>query len=232
MSLRPALFTPFVLLLGCSEPQYGTTPETAFSVDVTCSQRDCGTSYDECTAETSEVCSLCYQSCAYGPCVCGSLCDDSHCNYYCSESDPCIDANAEASVGEQDPRIAQACLRWVDRSVSCGEEGPTPNQCATFAATEKPIAADAYDCLADTPCGETPDCDLIAPDTELAALTCARVQECIAEPYEACNDSRLAEFLGWLRHDAVSSLEGCLALSDCVERLECYDAFLTTIFDE
>ena len=100
--------------------------------------------------------------------TCERVSSSQHCDSYCSKpADECRrHGHTFVPTTPSDPAILNSCQAARDRDASCSETGVGP-ACELYAQVENPAAAAAYDCIANTPCGESPEhcySDLIASD--------------------------------------------------------------------
>ncbi|MBK7775342.1 MAG: hypothetical protein IPI43_14635 [Sandaracinaceae bacterium] len=216
-------------LLACGEDPYGSTPETAYRIEGTCTEEQpwCDDEFDECYASGAQACNTCYQIGGLG---CASYCDYAETcrNRHCGANEGCLTWGFTATLGDQDPAIFETCQMASARAVACGEASYPAGTCELYAATERTEASGIYECVASTPCGEDRACDNSEPDNDLSHLVCDALATC-GSTWESCDNGSLAAWLGWLRHDVKRGLRGCAELPECSARPTCVQTWIESL---
>jgi hypothetical protein len=226
MSTLRSVLVPVFFFFACTAPApYGTDPETAYSISGFCALRhECGSEYDQCVQSGASACRACIR---LGDIGCNQLCNyvNECAGWHCDETDPCMRWRYTGQPGEEDPAVRESCERFVAHQVACGAEPPAPGACSLSAATERPEAAEAYDCAAVAACGAYDECSL-SPDVEQASPICDSLRAC--GEWDVCDDGSLASLLGWLRPDVIDGLRSCSQLP-CGQLEACVDAWAVSL---
>lgn len=216
-------------LLACDEDPYGSSPNTAYRIEGTCTQERpwCNEEFDECYASGAQACNACYQIGGIG---CSYYCDytDECRSRHCGRNEGCLTWSHTATLGEQDPAILETCELASAHNAACGQQPYVPGSCQLFAASERPHAAAVYGCIANAACGEEAACDDIQPDEEVARRVCEALTACDLS-WTSCDDGYFATWAGWLRQDVKRAGLHCAELPDCGERHSCLQAWISSI---
>lgn len=216
-------------LFACEQAPYGSTPETAYRIEGTCTVEEpwCDDGFDECYESGARSCNTCYEIGGFG---CAAYCDYTETcrNRHCGRNDGCRVWAHTATLGEQDPSILEACQLASAHHVACGQPTHAAGHCELFAATERAQAAAVYQCTANSACGEEAACNDLEPDEGTSRRVCDAMAAC-GLSWASCGDGSLAVWLGWLRHDVKSALQDCAELDDCRESLSCLRGWLQSV---
>jgi len=200
--------------------------------------REDGCALTRCQAETEECRSdieRCNDTCLYGSIdafeSCYATCRSIDCPVCSGSGDVCVVPGYTFSVTrDSDPKLQSACEQAVLREARCGESMLDPH-CAHFAALERAEAADVYECIANTACGEDlAGCAESLPEGDLGRQICSRIGiGCSIDP---CDDEVAQELDAasrWLDDQVVEAALDCLA-EPCAGRAECLAAWLGAVF--
>lgn len=229
-----------VLVSGCM----GSMERQSFCAETRCQQQR-NQRIDTCVSDVELRCSECYD--LYKDIIvsggqvsgnpCNSVCDTSHCyRGECPpvEEDECARTGYRFSLPTTDSRVEEACRRAEARGTRCGE--PTvQGHCEVNARVERPEAAAAYECIANTACGaSTSDCNTELHPGTLGDEICARINQVCMGQYTCDPDSREAfnQWQGWLRDDVVSAGRSCLDEPSCEHVRTCLSAWVDTLLGE
>jgi hypothetical protein len=126
--------------------------------------------------------------------------------------------------------LESACESAVARDKSCGTTTVYDN-CHTVAVVESPDMIATYQCIAQTPCGESPASCLVPDDSALENEICGRVEKSCST--RACTPearAMLRSSYPWLRSDAVRAAQLCLQEDFCRDVTGCLETWAHTAF--
>lgn len=205
-----------------------------------CAETRCDQQVRSCLAEVRRRCDECWQ--IYQRLVlsgeipissCEASCNNRYCYDLCvpGERSECVRTGYRFSLPAADPAVEAACRRAQDRSDRCGERGVL-GRCEINARVERPEAAGAYDCVANTACGGSTDhCFAGLRSGTLGDEICARMDQVCGQPNRCGPDDRAAfnAWQGWLRDDVVQAARSCLSEPSCEQLHTCLSAWVDTL---
>ncbi|HWA73392.1 MAG TPA: hypothetical protein VG937_13695 [Polyangiaceae bacterium] len=159
----------------------------------------------------------------------------------CQESWPCLGGlrGEECTVYEYHfsggPRLAPlvaACQAAVARDSSCGT-GTVDPDCELAGRVESAGMAEAYDCDAQTPCGESPQACFPASDRTLANEICSVVaEECDTWICTSEASNAISHATPWWRAETIEAARACLREPYCRNITDCLSAWRYAVFSD
>jgi hypothetical protein len=192
----------------------------------------------QCYATKAE-CSNAYQACK-SDCLWRAISDPTYnCLGTCSDSWPCLGgvSSQECPVhsyhfsgGPPLMDLEAACESAVARDKACGTRTVFDN-CNTVAMVESPDVIANYECVAQTPCGESPTSCSLPEDRGLENEICGKIStHCSALTCTSEARAMLRSTSPWFRADTISAARACLQEKFCREITACLNSWNYTAF--
>ncbi len=207
------LIAAVLLLISCGLISCGEGSDEATSelrIDQQCTLTGCKAQEQQCQATTTSQCNSCWDTVSdlisYGGDFydCTSICDSSSCYRTCPENDSCQQYGFSARLPQQrDEALYQACLQGRGRDQRCGLEATW--NCDAYARVERIEATRVYQCIAQTPCGKSPDHCNDLPKTGVGQRYCDGFQKLCGAAPDACvsPDQLDINLFNWQRDNSV-----------------------------
>ncbi len=202
----------------------------------TCYETRCQHFTAECERTIAGGCTTCEGGCvASGGSLstCRAACG---CNCHLDCSDPVSQSCYRAAYtfrlsNNRNEALASACADATTRGARCNTRS-VDGDCDVIGRVERPELERNYRCIAETPCGSTPDCgDPVAgtlgdeiDDKQNAICSSAdRVYNADVRPYFNYLEP-------WLRDDSLEAIRTCLTAQSCQPFNACITAFLRATY--
>jgi hypothetical protein len=188
---------------------------------------------------TNTECSTTYQTCK-ADCLWHAINNPSYdCPGMCSDSWPCLGGVSSQGCAVHSyrfsggPRLMDleaACESAVARDKACGTRTVFDN-CNTVAIVESTDMIANYECVARTPCGESPTSCSLPEDRGLENEICGKVNKyCSALTCTSDARAMLRNAFPWFRSETISAARSCLQEKSCRDITECLNAWKRTAF--
>ena len=209
----------------------GTTAEPPWTAPFGGS-RKCYATAAQCSNHYQACRSDCYWHAIYNPTYdCTEVCSDSwpYSGAGASSQD-CAVHSYHFSGGPPLMDLKAACESAVARDKACGTLTVFDN-CNTVAIVESPDVIANYECVAQTPCSESPTSCLPTEERALENEVCENVGKyCSASTCTSEARAMLRGTFRWFRADTVRAARLCLQEQSCRDITECLLAWQYTAF--
>ena len=204
---------------------------SGMTITKTCLKTTC----DVWQEDASDACSSCMDACfsaSYGcdySSACDVSCDPAECGDWARDNCEVQGFKVTTPV-DSSAEVLEACKRSINHIQSCGyEAGVTLENCAVFAAVERPEVAPFYDCSAKIPCDSLSDpdawqaCQL--PPSSFGNEICAKLDakcsgHCTPEDRDWLNGEG-----SFLRPEVMKALDYCVGQTSCTDVRACVFAW-------
>ena len=186
----------------------------------------CDVFYRQCQDSAARLCNTCLNAVWEIGGDCTSACSADRCTP-CRGGGACVERPWQVRATREDTNVRQACDLARSHLGTCGMRDALTD-CAKASRFERPEAVPVYQCIEQTPCGQsTARCFAMLTAGTLGDELQAKGMTCGWTTWTSDEVQALNGWEGWLRPSASSAIRDCIAQSDCGDAAACVRAFMS-----